>query len=200
MFNPDDLAADTLEAMADTVLTDAEWAEAFGWDAEEDTTTEAAYWQQVDAANDYADYLEARAMADLDEDDDDQGYDPTPDGEPAPPAGPAAARSRGWWYAEFSNQRESAMAQLEHGSWRAVVELDRRLALLADVPAGTALRQCPDCETGWGSTLYHDYRCCETCNGVGLVPAPAVLPMIARQSSVTEPTHHDDDHWTPQAA
>jgi hypothetical protein len=92
------------------------------------------------------------------------------------------------------------MAQLEQGSWRAVVELDRRLALLADVPAGTALRQCPDCETGWGSTLYHDYRCCETCNGVGLVPAPAVLPMIARQSSVTEPTHHDDDHWTPQAA
>jgi hypothetical protein len=96
MFNPDDLAADTLEAMADTVLTDAEWAEAFGWDAEEDTTTEAAYWQQVDAANDYADYLEARAMADLDEDDDDQGYDPTPDGEPAPPRGrPPLAHAAG---------------------------------------------------------------------------------------------------------
>jgi hypothetical protein len=177
MFNPHDVTSDTLDAMADAVVTDAEWAEAFGWDGNVDTATEAAYWQQVDAANDYADYLEAKAMADLDEDDDDPGYEPTPDGEPDPPAGPAAARSRGWWYAEFSNQRASAMARLEQGTWRAVVELDRRLALLGQVPAGTDLRQCPDCETGWASTLFHDYRYCPTCDGVGLVPPPAIITL-----------------------
>jgi hypothetical protein len=81
------------------------------------------------------------------------------------------------------------MARLEQGSWRAVVELDRRLALLTDIPAGTELRQCPDCETGWVSTLYHDYRYCETCNGVGLVPAPAsviclkLVPLALRHAA-----------------
>jgi hypothetical protein len=84
MFTSDDVTADALDAMADTVVTDAEWADAFGRDGEQDTATEAAYWQQVDAANDYANFLEMQAMAELDEDDDDPGYDPLPDGEPAP--------------------------------------------------------------------------------------------------------------------
>jgi hypothetical protein len=173
MFNPDDPTSDTLDAMADTVVTDEEWADAFGWDDEEDTATEAAYWQQMDAANDHADSLEAQAIADLEEGDDDPGYDPAPYGEPDPPAGPAAARSRGWWYAEFSNQRESALARLREGSWREVMELDRRLAILGEVPTGTELCPCPNCDTGWASTLFHDYRYCEICDGVGLVPTPA---------------------------
>jgi hypothetical protein len=116
MFNPHDVAADLLEAMADeaeyflgaleAVLKDEEWADAFGWEDEPAANDEAAYWAAEDARHEAADAQIAAGLARLEEDgeltDEEEDLDHDPD-----PAAPAALPA-GWWVTGLDRVRDRA--------------------------------------------------------------------------------------------
>jgi hypothetical protein len=174
MFNPHDVAADLLEAMADdaeyfagaleAVLTDEEWADAFGWEHEPATTDEAAYWA--------AEAQIAAGLVRLEEEEELTDEDEDPDLDPDP-AAPAAMPAR-WWIAHFERQRDRAGW---HGNVYGFSEAQRRLNCLErDFTEAQILTRCPACHGGWHE--FDRYALCSPCNGSGFVPvtgAPSAL-------------------------
>jgi hypothetical protein len=174
MFNPHDVSADLLEAMADeaeyflsameAVLNDDEWAEAFRWEDASPTMAdeEAPYWAAEDARYDSAEAAITAGLVRLEEEE--AAAEAVDDRDPDP-AAPAAMPAR-WWIALFERQRDRAGWQ---GNVYGFSEAQRRLTCLErDFTAAQVLERCLACQGGWDE--FDRYALCSSCDGSGFVP------------------------------